>query len=73
MQGTDDSFAASVFGTLDLLDRQILVLRYAEKLSVQEIAMILSCSHGEVEHRLNQIRDRTRAALAAWSETSRVA
>ncbi len=73
MQGTEASLAASVVATLELVDRQILALRYAERLSVEEIALVLMCSPREVERRLATIRQRTREALAGWQRRSQVA
>lgn len=71
--GTEASFAASVVNTFELTDRQILALHYGERLSVEEIALVMSLSAREVERRLADIRVRTRQLLAGWREHSRVA
>ncbi len=64
---TDNGFQSDVESALDTLpehDRAILVLKYQEGLSYEEIAASLDCAPGTVASRLNRARDRLRKIMA---------
>lgn len=50
-------------------DRVVLVLKYQENLSYDEIASILECAPGTVASRLNRARERLRKIMAESSES----
>lgn len=63
MTGMDASFVHELVRTFSTADRQLLMLRYAEKCSPVEISMVLEMSEREVIDRLCEIRHRAAQAL----------
>ena len=50
-------------GTLSRIERQILMLHYAEELRPIEIGLVLDLSQSQVERMLLNVQDRARVAL----------
>lgn len=66
MADTNATFARLLVRTFSPIERQILALRYAEELELNEIAAVLRIPLTEVEETLNAIRARTSEALESW-------
>ena len=64
----DYSDIEAALAALSEHDRAVLVLRYQEGLSYDEIAVALDCAAGTVASRLNRARSRVRAILADSAE-----
>ncbi len=64
----DYSDLEAALGDLSEHDRAVLVLRYQEGLSYDEIAVALDCAAGTVASRLNRARGRVRAIMADYAE-----
>jgi 5-deoxy-D-glucuronate isomerase len=66
MKATNAEPAESVntfVGTLSRVERQILMLHYAEELRPIEIGLVLDLSQSQVERMLMNVQDRARVAL----------
>jgi DNA-directed RNA polymerase specialized sigma24 family protein len=64
MPNASAGFALEFARTLDRKERYVLMLRYAEDLSIDEIGLVLDLPPHEVEAILEDLRSRTRVALA---------
>ncbi len=67
MLGQDAAFVREIASELDREERLIAALRYADDLSVPEIASLLEVEPFEVEVRLDTVRTKVAEAHAARS------
>ena len=63
MLGTDVRFTNSFIQSLNRAERHVLMLHYAEELTIDEISQVLDLPAPRVEAILESLRERTRAAL----------
>ena len=63
MTSNDADFVSRFVRTMDNADRCLLMLFYAEGLSMGEISLVLDQPEFRIESRLDTIRERTKAAL----------
>ncbi len=63
MPSASISFATQFAHTLDRTERYVLMLHYAEDLTIHEISQVLDLPSHRVEAILDDLRQRTRAAL----------
>jgi len=63
MTSNDADFVSRFVRTMDNADRCLLMLFYAEGLSMGEISLVLDQPEFRIESRLDTIRKRTKAAL----------
>lgn len=63
MSDTDVATLRNAVQQLNLTQRRVLVLHYAEELSIDEIALVLDMSEALVESTLSELRDMARREL----------
>lgn len=63
MRSMDAGIAKRLVGTLSRLERHILMLYYAEELTVNEISLVLDISQPRIREILGALRARTQQAL----------
>ncbi len=63
MKGLNADFISLFVRTLDQTDRYLLMLFYAEGLDTSEISLVLDQPEFRITDRLNEIKQRTKAAL----------
>ena len=63
--GIDANFVTRFVSTLDRADRLLLMLFYAEQLSMSEISLVLEQPEFRIADRLKLLQQRTREALRA--------
>lgn len=73
MGGMDAARFRVMLKALDRTERLILMLTYAEKLSLAEVAMVLDMPERRVEASLGRLRKRCEALLHAAANTRTVA
>jgi DNA-directed RNA polymerase specialized sigma24 family protein len=66
MQGTDAGIVDRLTQTLTRVERHILMLYYCEELTADEIGVVLDLPVNRVLGLLEDLRERTRRALAQW-------
>lgn len=66
MYGKDAAFVHQLAEMFDRTERYILTLFYCEELTPMEIGLVLDLSAHVVEKTIESLRERTKAALAAW-------
>ena len=72
MAGTDTRFFKSFVETLSRTERQMLMLFYAEELTITEIGLVLDLSESRVGSMLDTIRTQARAALSGSPHRARL-
>ena len=65
--GVDAKFITRFVTTLDRADRLLLMLFYAEQLSMSEISLVLDQPEFRIADRLKLIQQRTREALSKFA------
>ena len=63
MRSMDAGIAKRLVGTLSRLERHILMLYYAEELTINEISLVLDISQPRIREILGVLRTRTQQAL----------
>ena len=63
MQGKEASFVTRFKHTLSQTERYVLSLRYSDKLTSQEIGLVLDMPTTAIEHVLLDLRDRARSTV----------
>ena len=63
MAGTDTQFVMSFVKALSRIERQLLMLYYAERLTPAEIGLVLNIAEARVTAMLDDLVERVRAAL----------